>query len=61
VSAGQERNPSNPAKDRITNKECQELCNVKKRQATDDLKVLEGSGVFERVAISGKGTEVKVI
>lgn len=41
---------------RITNKEYQELCNLKKRQATDDLKALEGRGIFERIGITGKGT-----
>lgn len=41
---------------RITNKEYQELCDLKKRQATDDLKALEGRGIFERIGITGKGT-----
>jgi ATP-dependent DNA helicase RecG len=41
---------------KITNKEYQELCNVKKRQATDDLKKLEDKGVLERIGITGKGT-----
>jgi len=43
-------------KRRITNKEYQQLCNVRKRQATDDLKELEGKGIFERVGKTGKGT-----
>lgn len=42
-------------KGKITNKEYQEICNVKKRQATDDLKFLEKI-VFERIGITGKGT-----
>jgi DNA-binding Lrp family transcriptional regulator len=42
-------------KGKITNKEYQKLCGVKKRQATNDLKELENKGVFERVGITGKG------
>jgi len=40
---------------RITNKEYQELCGVKKRQATNDLKELENKGIFERIGTTGKG------
>lgn len=43
-------------KKRITNKEYQELCGVKKRQASDDLNVLENKDIFERVGTTGKGT-----
>jgi len=41
---------------RITNKEYQEICDIKKRQATDDLKELESTGTFERIGVTGKGT-----
>lgn len=43
-------------KGRITNKEYQEICEVKKRQASQDLGLLEDTGVLERVGITGKGT-----
>jgi ATP-dependent DNA helicase RecG len=43
-------------KGKITNKEYQELCGVRKRQATDDLKELENKAIIERVGITGKGT-----
>lgn len=43
-------------KGRITNKEYQDLCEVKKRQTTDDLKELEDKGILERVGTTGKGT-----
>ncbi|OGW03795.1 MAG: hypothetical protein A2W77_06130 [Nitrospinae bacterium RIFCSPLOWO2_12_39_16] len=43
-------------KGKITNKEYQEVCNIKKRQATDDLKALEDRSIFERIGITGKGT-----
>jgi len=43
-------------KGKITNKEYQELCGLKKRQATDDLKELETKEVFERKGKTGKGT-----
>jgi len=43
-------------KGKITNKEYQEICGIKKRQATDDLKILEDKGVFERVGKTGRGT-----
>lgn len=43
-------------KGKITNKDYQELCEVRKRQATDDLKELEDKGILERVGITGKGT-----
>ncbi len=43
-------------KERITNKEYQEVCEVKKRQATDDLRELEDKKIFERIGITGKGT-----
>ncbi len=41
---------------KITNKEYQENFGIKKRQATDDLKVLEEKGIFEKVGTTGKGT-----
>ena len=41
---------------RITNKEYQKICGVRKRQATDDLKELEEKGVFDRIGTTGKGT-----
>ncbi len=40
----------------ITNKEYQELCKVKKRTASDDLKGLQEQNIFERVGTTGKGT-----
>jgi len=43
-------------KNKITNKEYQVLCELKKRQATDDLKDLENKGILERIGITGKGT-----
>ena len=43
-------------KGKITNKEYQELFNLKKRQASDDFKALEDRGIFERIGITGKGT-----
>lgn len=43
-------------KGKITNIEYQELCEVKKRQATDDLRELENEEIFERVGATGKGT-----
>ena len=36
-------------------KEYQELCEVKKRQATNDLKELEEKSIFEKVGVTGKG------
>jgi len=43
-------------KGKITNKEYQELCNIKKRQTTDDLRELESKGIFKRGGVTGKGT-----
>jgi ATP-dependent DNA helicase RecG len=43
-------------KGKITNKEYQVLCELKKRQATDDLKKLENKEIFKRVGSTGKGT-----
>jgi predicted HTH transcriptional regulator len=43
-------------KGRITNKEYQELFDIKKRQATDDLKKLKNRGIFDRIGMTGKGT-----
>ncbi len=43
-------------KGKITNKEYQKICNITKRQSTDDLKELEYRGIFERIGITGKGT-----
>ncbi|PKP55471.1 MAG: transcriptional regulator, partial [Candidatus Altiarchaeales archaeon HGW-Altiarchaeales-2] len=45
-----------PERGKITNNEYQKICNIKKRQATNDLKLLENKNVFERVGITGKGT-----
>jgi len=39
-----------------SSKEYQVLCELKKRQATDDLKDLENKGILERIGITGKGT-----
>jgi len=41
---------------KITNNEYQKICDIKKRQATNDLKLLENKNVFERVGVTGKGT-----
>jgi len=43
-------------KGKITNREYQELCEVKKRQATDDLRELENKEIFVRIGATGKGT-----
>jgi ATP-dependent DNA helicase RecG len=43
-------------KGKITNKEYQEICGVRKRQSTDDLKELEDKEILERVGTTGKGT-----
>ncbi len=43
-------------KGKITNKEYQKLFELKKRQATDDLKAIEKKGLFERIGTTGKGT-----
>ena len=43
-------------KGKITNSEYQDICNIKKRQSTDDLKELEEKNLLERVGITGKGT-----
>jgi len=43
-------------KGKIRNKEYQEICDVKKRQATDDLKELEEKKVLQRIGKTGKGT-----
>ncbi len=40
----------------ITNTKYQEICGVKKRQATDDLKYLTDKKILERIGITGKGT-----
>jgi ATP-dependent DNA helicase RecG len=39
-----------------TNKKYQEICEVKKRQATDDLRQLEDKEILKRVGTTGKGT-----
>ena len=41
---------------RITNKEYQELNNIKKRQTSEDLAVLENKGILEKIGTTGKGT-----
>jgi len=43
-------------KGRITNKEYQEITHVKKRQASEELKILEKKGIFQRIGTTGKGT-----
>jgi len=43
-------------KGKITNKEYQILCELKKRQTTDDLKDLENKEIFDRIGSTGKGT-----
>ena len=40
----------------ITNTKYQEICGVKKRQATDDLKYITGKKILKRISITGKGT-----
>lgn len=42
-------------KGKITNKEYQEITGVKKRQATDDLRELEKSGILLKIGTTGKG------
>jgi len=39
---------------KTTINEYKEICNIKKRQATNDLKLLENKNVFERVDVTGK-------
>lgn len=41
---------------KITNIEYQGLCDVKKRQASDDLKSLQALNVLEKIGTTGKGT-----
>lgn len=43
-------------KGKITNREYQELTGVKKRQATEDLRILEEKGIFQKFGTTGKGT-----
>jgi len=43
-------------KGRITNTKYQEICGVKKRQATNDLKYLINKKILKRIGITGKGT-----
>ena len=43
-------------KGQITNKEYQELCNVKDRLATKELKDLVNKDVFKKIGTTGKGT-----
>jgi len=43
-------------KGRITNKDYQEICQLKKRQATIDLVALQKKGLLEKVGVTGKGT-----
>ena len=45
---------------RITNQEYQQLVEVKKRTASEDLRQLEEKNVFERVGSTGKGTYYKL-
>jgi ATP-dependent DNA helicase RecG len=41
---------------KITNKEYQELNNIKKRQTSEDLAFLENKGVLEKIGTTGRGT-----
>ena len=41
---------------KITNKEYQELNNIKKRQTSEDLAILENKGILEKIGTTGKGT-----
>ncbi len=43
-------------KGKITNKEYQGICGVRKRQDTEDLKEFEEKEIFERVDTTGKDT-----
>jgi len=43
-------------KARITNLEYQQLCQISKRTASDELGALEAKGLLERVGTRGKGT-----
>jgi ATP-dependent DNA helicase RecG len=43
-------------KGKITNKEYQELNNIKKRQTSEDFAVLEDKGILEKIGTTGKGT-----
>lgn len=43
-------------KGRITNREYQRLNNIKKRQTSEDLAVLEDKGILEKIGTTGKGT-----
>jgi ATP-dependent DNA helicase RecG len=43
-------------RDKITNKDYQEICKLKKRQAPDDLRQFEDKEILERVGKTGKGT-----
>ncbi|PKP60678.1 hypothetical protein CVT91_04615 [Candidatus Atribacteria bacterium HGW-Atribacteria-1] len=43
-------------KGKIPNKEYQELNNIKKRQTSEDLAVLENKGVLEKIGTTGRGT-----
>lgn len=45
---------------RITNQEYQQLVEVKKRTASEDLRQLEEKNIFERVGSTGKGTYYKL-
>ncbi|GAI18726.1 unnamed protein product [marine sediment metagenome] len=41
---------------KITNKKYQELNNIKKRQTSEDLAILENKGILEKIRTTGKGT-----
>ena len=43
-------------REKITNKEYQELNKISKPTATRELKEVEEKGVFEKIGITGKGT-----
>ena len=40
----------------MTNREYQELNNIKKRQTSEDLAVLENKDVLEKIETTGRGT-----
>jgi len=44
-------------KERITNKEYQEICNISERTASRDLSVLVSQEIFEKIGKTGRGTQ----
>ena len=47
-------------KGKITNKEYQEICEVKERLATMELKDLVEKGIFEKIGSRGRGTHYTI-